>query len=125
MVLALALLAMVLLGTLTGAFLTLSATEPLIATNLLRGSQAFYVAESGLEIALWQANQASGPASLMGTLGEGTYAVTVAVEDATHVRVRSVGRVGPAIRIVSNTFERTDEGVWQPMRRFREEGGGG
>ena len=115
-----AVLAMVMLSTTTVALLMLSATEPIIANNLLRGFQAFYVAESGLEIALASVNHDILDESMSGTLaGGGRYTVTVTV-DGAELAVRSVGQVETATRVVSNRFEQID-GRWQPMRRFREE----
>ena len=120
MTLMVAIFAMVLLSTTTVALLVLSASEPTIAHNLLHGVQAFYVAESGLEIALCQLNQGMPLMVLTGPVGVGTYTITVQPVDPDHVLVRSVGQVETATRTVSNTFERDAEGVWHPMKQFRE-----
>jgi hypothetical protein len=128
--LVLALFTMVLLATTTAALLVVSASEPLIANNLLRSSQAFYVAESGLEIALATLNSDGLPLPVVvGPVGAGTYTLTVTplglslpLIGPVHVRVRSVGRVGLATRAVSNEFARDLlDGGWRPLSRFREE----
>ncbi len=56
-----ALFTLALLTTLMLAFASLSQTEPVIAANHLRGSQARTLAESGLELALWALANPAGP----------------------------------------------------------------
>lgn len=121
MILLLAVMAMVLLSTTTMAMLAVSVTEPIIANNLLLGSQAFYLAESGLEIALGILNANVPLVAVTGSLAGGTYAITFSVEGVDRVHVRSVGRIASAVRMVSNRFERDAEGVWRPLKQFREE----
>jgi hypothetical protein len=59
-----ALITLVLLTSLMLAFVSLSQTEPIIAANHLRGSQARTLAESGLEFALWALANPSSPGGL-------------------------------------------------------------
>ena len=59
-----ALMTLVLLTSLMLAFASLSRTEPVIAANHLRASQARTLAESGLEYALWALSHATHPAGL-------------------------------------------------------------
>jgi hypothetical protein len=59
-----ALMSLVLLTALMLAFASLSRTEPLIAANHLRGSQARTLAESGLEYAAWALSNPAHPAGL-------------------------------------------------------------
>lgn len=54
-----ALLALLLLTSLTLVLLTLTTNEPVIATNLMRSRQARALAESGLERAIWALNNSS------------------------------------------------------------------
>jgi hypothetical protein len=119
MTLVVAMVSSVALATMLFALVTLATTEPLIANNLLQGSQAFYVAESGLEIALAHLNAGVPPEGVY-TLALGTVHVTYESVDADHVRVRSQGQVEGATRLVSNQFVRED-GRWGPMKEFKEE----
>jgi hypothetical protein len=59
-----ALMTLALLSSLMLAFASLSRTEPVIAANHLRASQARTLAESGLEYALWALSHAAHPAGL-------------------------------------------------------------
>jgi len=59
-----ALMSLALISTLLLAFASLSRTEPLIATNHLRSSQARTLAESGVEYALWALSNPGHPAGL-------------------------------------------------------------
>lgn len=59
-----ALMSLALLSTLLLAFASLSLTEPLIAANHLRGTQARTLAESGVEYALWALSNPDHPAGL-------------------------------------------------------------
>lgn len=123
-----AVLAMTLLSITTAALLTLGASEPQIANNLLRGSQAFYLAESGLEIALAHLNNGGSPLLVQaGAVGAGTYEVTVTpigLPLPVLVQVRSVGQVGPATRVVSNVFVWDPlDSRWRVLPEFREESG--
>ena len=63
MALPLALITLVLLTSLTVAFVSLSATEPLIVANLRGGDQALAVAEAAVERARWALGNAAAPAS--------------------------------------------------------------
>ena len=56
-----ALFTLALLTTLMLAFASLSQTEPVIAANHLRGTQARTLAESGLELAIWALANPAGP----------------------------------------------------------------
>src|SRR5436190_11163207 len=56
-----ALITLVLLTTLMLAFATLSQTEPVIAANQLRTSQARALAESGFEYAVWALSNGNTP----------------------------------------------------------------
>jgi hypothetical protein len=111
----------------TFALLAIATTEPRIANNLLLGSQAFYIAESGLEIALWELNAGKLPDYASRKIGGGSVTITVQgtilerLLDPVHVRVLARGQVGTAVRVVSNTFVRDANGHWSPMARFREE----
>jgi hypothetical protein len=60
----LALMTLVLLSALMLAFASLSRTEPVIAANQLRVSQARALAESGVEYALWALSNPTQPAGL-------------------------------------------------------------
>jgi hypothetical protein len=124
-----AILVLNLLTVTTLAFLTLSASEPQIANNHLRSSQAFYIAESGLEIGLAHLNNEGPPVLVQaGPVGAGTYTLTLTPVGLPlpgigpiMVRAHSVGQVGPATRAVSNVFMRDLEGRWAPLPQFREE----
>jgi hypothetical protein len=59
-----ALITLALLTSLMLAFASLSQTEPIIAANHLRGSQARTLAESGVELALWALANPSSPGGL-------------------------------------------------------------
>lgn len=59
-----ALMSLALLSTLLLALASLSRTEPLIATNHLRSSQARTLAESGVEYAIWALSNPDHPAGL-------------------------------------------------------------
>jgi hypothetical protein len=63
-----ALMTLALLTSLMLAFAALSETEPIIAANHLRGSQARTLAESGVEYALWALSNATHPAGLPAAL---------------------------------------------------------
>jgi type II secretory pathway component PulK len=121
MTLVMALFTMLSLTITTLALLTMATTEPRIAANLLHGSQAFYLAESGLEIALAMLQENRPLVDRAGTVGAGHYSLTFTEVEVTRVRVRSVGRVGRAVRVVSNQFEQDADGIWRPMKSFREE----
>ena len=56
-----ALMSLALLTTLMLALASLSRTEPVIAANHLRGSQARTLAESGIEYALWALSNPDHP----------------------------------------------------------------
>ena len=91
----LSLIVLTLLTSLTLAFLAMSATEPLIASNLQAGEQALALAEAGIERAIWALNNPTAAAPAQGlinplpvpapapyngqsvNLGPGSYAVTV------------------------------------------------
>ena len=62
-----ALMAMVLLGVMISAFLTLSSSEPTIANNQMRWSQARAVAESGVERAIWALSYPADAAGIPAT----------------------------------------------------------
>ena len=60
----LALIVLAVVGSLTFAFITLSATEPQIAANLVSGDQALALAEAGAEEAMWAlTNPGAAPGS--------------------------------------------------------------
>ena len=59
-----ALLTLALLTSLMLAFTSISQTEPVIAANHLRGTQARALAESGLELALWALSNPADPRGL-------------------------------------------------------------
>src|SRR2546423_2885932 len=63
-----ALITLVLLTTLMLAFAVLSQTEPVIAANQLRVSQARALAESGFEYAVWALSNPLDPAGLASPL---------------------------------------------------------
>jgi len=109
-----AMMAMVLLGVMISAFLALSSSEPTIANNHMRWSQARAVAESGVERAVWgltYSDDAAGiPATFttapapyngsatvpvtVGTSGTGRFRLTVVNGAAANERdVTSVGYV--------------------------------
>ena len=67
-----ALMTLTLLTVLMLALASLSRTEPVIAANHLRGSQARALAESGLEYALWALSNPANPAGLPSPLPEVT-----------------------------------------------------
>lgn len=115
-----AMAALVLLSTITLALLALATTEPQIANNLLRGEQAFYVAESGLEIALTLLNTGQPIDDMPRPIGAGTVTITVDTATPDHVRVLARGQVGLAVRRVANSFERDAEGRWHPLAQFTE-----
>lgn len=114
-------LAMVMLSTTTAALLMVSATEPQIANNLLLGSQAFYIAESGLEIALVLLRSGAPPDVQASACAGGAYTIRFMDNADGSVWVHAEGRIGNARRLVTNRFARDDDGVWQPLREFREE----
>ncbi len=60
-----ALITLALLTALMLAFASLSQTEPIIAANHLRGTQARTLAESGVELALWALANPSSPGGLL------------------------------------------------------------
>lgn len=126
MTLLLALSTMLALGTMILALLTSAVTEPRIANNLLQGSQTFYVAESGLEMALARLNRGEHPEGTW-PVGAGTVTVTVSngllwwLLDPQHVQIQAQGEVQGAPRRVSNRFERGEDGRWRPLGEFREE----
>jgi hypothetical protein len=114
----LAMMTLVLLTSLTTAFLTLSASEPLIAGNLKAGDQALALAEAGVERTRWALDNpgaaASGltnplpdvmPAAYNGTqiiaLGPGAYQVAVTAaptaKDRTIIATGYVLREGAAV----------------------------
>jgi hypothetical protein len=121
MTLILALFAMLTLTVTTLALLSTATTEPVIANNLLHGSQAFYVAESGLEIALVELNEGRVPDGSTRFIGFGRVVTVGIIIDTDHVHVIARGRVGSALRIVSNMFELDVDGRWQPLKQFKEE----
>ena len=110
-----------LLSTLLLPLIILGMSEVAIANNLLQSAQAFYLAESGLELAVRQANRGEPITPGSGPLGAGTYQVSVHPLGSDHIRVQGTGRVGTAVRRVSNVFERNEFGVWTPTTQFREE----
>ena len=67
-----ALMCLALLGSLLLALASLSATEPQIAVNHLRASQARTLADSGVEYALWALSNPAHPAGLVLTLPAAT-----------------------------------------------------
>lgn len=99
--------------------LVLGAGEAHVAANLLAGSQAFYLAESGLEIALVELRAGTPPNGAVRALGEGHVVVTGATQDPDHVEVLARARVGTAERVVRTVFERGLDG-WRPVGPFME-----
>lgn len=106
-----ALMSLTLLSTLLLALASLSRTEPLIAANHLRSSQARALAESGVEYALWALSNPDHPVGLPNPLpipaaapfdGEtfvalgmtGGFTVSVASDDAGDSQRRTVRAVG-------------------------------
>src|SRR5688572_18876847 len=63
-----AMITLVLLTTLMLAFAVLSQTEPVIAANQLRTTQARALAESGFELAVWGLTNSTDPAGLASPL---------------------------------------------------------
>ena len=64
----LSLIVLVLLTSLTLAFLAMSSTEPLIASNLQAGEQALALAEAGVERAIWALNNPTAAAPAQGLI---------------------------------------------------------
>src|SRR5712692_7008063 len=64
----LSLIVLVLLASLTLAFLAMSSTEPLIASNLQAGEQALALAEAGVERAIWALNNPTAAAPAQGLI---------------------------------------------------------
>lgn len=93
---------MALLSVLIIAFLTLATAEVRSANNQLQHSQAFYVAESGIAFARWGLNNPTNPNGITGstvktgTVGAGSYSVTVTFTSPGTVDLDSVGVVGSA-----------------------------
>jgi hypothetical protein len=103
-----ALMALVLLTTLMLALASISQTEPVIATNHLRGSQARAIAESGLEYALWALANPTSPGGLPAGVpipspfdgrtffgfGDGGFTVAVEADAAGDPQRRTITAVG-------------------------------
>jgi Tfp pilus assembly protein PilX len=104
------------------AILLMATLEPHIAQNLLDGTQAFAVAESGLEVGLWRLRAGARPEGRVG-VGEGQAEVHATVIDGDHVALRSIGRVRQARRVVANLVQRdvAGDGQWHFAAAFREE----
>jgi hypothetical protein len=120
MIVVLALISWVELATVLALLLVVGATEVRIAENVLAGAQAFYLAESGLEMALVELRAGEPSREGRRLMGHGHVVVWRTVQDADHVEVVAHGQVGTALRIVRNVFERGSDG-WRPLAQFSEE----
>jgi hypothetical protein len=103
----LALIVLTLLTSLTLAFLGLSATEPMISTNLKRGEAALGLAEAGIERAIWAlsnpkasgvANPAAAPYNGQQLLALGPGAYTIAISPGPTARDRILTAHGYLLR---------------------------
>ena len=121
----LSLIVLALLTSLTLAFLSMSATEPLIAANLQAGEQALALAEAGVERVVWALNNPTAVAPAQGlitplpalvpppyngqtvSLGAGSYTVVVSLPAGAAVgndrNIVATGTVGSAQRKVQVT----------------------
>lgn len=106
----LALMALVVLASLSAALLATGGAEVQIATNHLHGIQAFFLAEAGLEQAF--AALLATPTAITtlaglpanGTLAGGAYTLTYQAAGTSTVLVVSTGTIGNAQRILKATL---------------------
>lgn len=103
-------LALLFLGT---SLATLSTTEVRIAASQERGTQAFYLAESGAEAA-WRIleNVPTFRESFQENYGPGRFAVTFRDEPGNKVVITSTGIVGSATETVVLELVRGFRAVW-------------
>ena len=96
----LAMLTLALLATLMIAFLALSKSEPVIAANHQRATEARALAESGLERALWALSASVIPSPLAGTAAspyDGTQFITLNTRGGAFVTVTNLAATERAV----------------------------
>ena len=98
-VLPLTLIVMCLITALTVAFLALTSTEPIIASNQMMNAQARAIAESGVERALWALTKGASSPGTLGTLADPLPSPVPALYDGSQYVAMGVGgfivTVGP------------------------------
>jgi len=87
----LTLIIMCLITSLTVAFLALTSTEPIIASNQMLNAQARAIAESGVERALWALSKGASSPGTLGTLADPLPAPVPALYDGSTYVAMGVG----------------------------------
>lgn len=107
----------------TAAFLLTreTALDTELAAGSARADEARYVAEAGLQHALWQVNQAdcSGYAELAATpFGAHSYSATVTPSEGSPVTIAATGTLANG---ASRTYERAQVRVYSNATTYRDE----
>jgi len=98
---------MVALAVLVGSFLLMVSTQTLGSGGGLTGAQALWVAEAGIQHTFYNLRSdgsfRTNPTTVTGSVGEGTYSVTVSRNNSTYT-LASTGTVGELSRQVTQTI---------------------